>query len=37
MNIVDLGRCDIMGYGVLTLALSFVIYGAFTLIAPLAL
>jgi len=26
-----------MGYGVLTLALRSVIYGAFTLIAPLAL
>ncbi len=31
------GSRDIMGYGVLTLALSFVIYGAFALIAPLAL
>ena len=36
MSIVGLGRRDIIGYGVLTLALSFVTYGAFTLIAPLA-
>jgi len=26
-----------MGYGVLTLALSFTVYGVFTLIAPLVL
>jgi short-chain fatty acids transporter len=37
LGIVGLGIRDIMGYGVLTLALSFVIYGAFTLIAPLTL
>jgi short-chain fatty acids transporter len=37
LGIVGLGIRDIMGYGVLTLALSFVIYGAFTLIAPLVL
>ena len=36
MSIVGVGRRDIIGYGVLTLALSFVIYGAFALIAPLA-
>ena len=37
LGIVGLGIRDIMGYGVLTLALSFTIYGAFTLIAPLVL
>lgn len=37
LGIVGLGIRDIMGYGVLTLVLSFVIYGAFTLIAPLAM
>ena len=37
LGIVGLGIRDIMGYGVLTLALSFVIYGAFTLIAALVL
>jgi short-chain fatty acids transporter len=37
LGIVGLGIRDIMGYGVLTLALSFTIYGAFALIAPLVL
>jgi short-chain fatty acids transporter len=37
LGIVGLGIRDIMGYGVLTLALSFTVYGAFTLIAPLFL
>jgi short-chain fatty acids transporter len=37
LGIVGLGIRDIMGYGVLTLALSFTVYGAFTLIAPLVL
>jgi short-chain fatty acids transporter len=37
LGIVGLGIRDIMGYGVLTLALSFVIYGAFALITPLVL
>jgi short-chain fatty acids transporter len=37
LGIVGLGIRDIMGYGVLTLALSFTIYGAITLIAPLVL
>jgi short-chain fatty acids transporter len=37
LGIVGLGIRDIMGYGVLTLALSFTVYGVFTLIAPLAL
>ena len=37
LGIVGLGIRDIMGYGVLTLALSFTIYGAFTLIASLVL
>jgi short-chain fatty acids transporter len=37
LGIVGLGIRDIMGYGVLTLALSFTIYGVFTLIAPLML
>jgi short-chain fatty acids transporter len=37
LGIVGLGIRDIMGYGVLTLALSFTIYGAFTLIAAMAL
>jgi short-chain fatty acids transporter len=37
LGIVGLGIRDIMGYGVLTLTLSFVIYGAFTFIAALAL
>jgi short-chain fatty acids transporter len=36
LGIVGFGSRDIIGYGVLTLALSFVNYGAFTLIAPLA-
>ncbi len=34
LGIVGLGIRDIMGYGVLTLALSFTVYGAFALIAP---
>jgi short-chain fatty acids transporter len=33
LGIVGLGIRDIMGYGVLTLALSFTVYGAFALIA----
>jgi short-chain fatty acids transporter len=37
LGIVGLGIRDIMGYGVLTLALSFTVYGVFTLIAPLVL
>src|SRR5919206_2829646 len=37
LGIVGLGIRDIMGYGVLTLALSFVVYGAFTLIASLVM
>ena len=37
LGIVGLGIRDIMGYGVLTLTLSFVVYGAFTLIAPLVM
>jgi short-chain fatty acids transporter len=37
LGIVGLGIRDIMGYGVLTLALSFTIYGIFSLIAPLTL
>ncbi len=37
LGIVRLGARNIMGYGLLTLALSFTIYGAFTLIAPLVL
>ena len=37
LGIVGLGIRDIMGYGVLTLALSFTVYGVFTLIAPLML
>jgi short-chain fatty acids transporter len=35
MSIVGLGIRAIIRYGVLTLALSFTIYGVFTLIAPL--
>ena len=35
LSIVGLGIRDIMGYGVFTLTLSFIIYGAFTLLAPL--
>ncbi|MCA1727967.1 MAG: TIGR00366 family protein [Actinobacteria bacterium] len=34
LGIVGLGIREIMGYGVLTLALSFTVYGAFALIAP---
>jgi short-chain fatty acids transporter len=34
LGIVGLGIRDIMGYGVLTLALSFTVYGAFALLAP---
>lgn len=34
LGIVGLGIRDIMGYGVLTLALSFTVYGAFAMIAP---
>ena len=37
LGIVGLGIRDIMGYGVLSLALSFTVYGAFTLLAPLFL
>jgi short-chain fatty acids transporter len=37
LGIVGLGIRDIMGYGVLTLTLSFVIYGAFTFIASFVL
>jgi short-chain fatty acids transporter len=37
LGIVGLGIRDIMGYGVLTLTLSFVVYGAFTLIASLVM
>src|SRR5919199_5911208 len=37
LGIVGLGIRDIMGYGVLTLTLSFVVYGAFTLITPLVM
>jgi short-chain fatty acids transporter len=35
LGIVGLGIRDIMGYGVLTLALSFTVYGAFALLAAL--
>jgi short-chain fatty acids transporter len=37
LGIVGLGIRDIMGYGVLTLALSFTVYGAFTLVAAMVL
>lgn len=35
LGIVELGIRDIMGYGALTLALSFTVYGAFALLAAL--